>query len=165
MPKQEASKGKKEVFAWYLLQSKRFHGVMKSNEKSTSKCHEQSLKMERLGTPGVDFWNFGRFCEISNFMFFLCFSIDPKNQQQSATNPKVKRKRCQGRFTSPLTLPWKTPLSDACDNFTCMSALWCCCSARLLCCFINVFSFDDLVFHCIRKRKKFGKRYPKLIKI
>jgi hypothetical protein len=88
MPKQDASKGKKEVFAWHLLQFKRFRGLAKFNEKWTSKCHEKSNKMRTLGTLGMDCWDFGRFLGDLEFYVFYDLSIDPKISKNLQTIQK-----------------------------------------------------------------------------
>jgi hypothetical protein len=73
MPKQEARKGKKEVFAWYLLHFKRFRGVTKFDEKWTSKCHAKSMKIDTLGTIWVDCWDLGWFLQDLEFCGFYDF--------------------------------------------------------------------------------------------
>ena len=125
MPKQEAQKGRKEVFAWYLLRFKGFRGVTKFDEKWTSECHEQSMKIDTLGTIWVDCWDFGWFFKDLEFFVFYDFGNRSKNEQKSLKDRKMKRKRCQGgRARTSDTwrhnpgkvyralrggLPWKTP--------------------------------------------------------
>ena len=97
MPKQEARKGRKEVFAWYLLRFKRFRRVTKFNGKWTSKCHEKSMEIDTSGHHWGGLLRFGWFLEDLEFSVFYNFFGRSKNQQKSVKNRKMKRKRCQGR--------------------------------------------------------------------
>ena len=109
MPKQEAWKGRKEVFAWYLLRFKRFRGVTKFNEKWTSKCHEKSMKTDTLGTIGVDCWDFGVVFGGPRILCFLWFfqsiqkltKICKKSKNEAKAMPREARARCRSMGVNP----------------------------------------------------------------
>ena len=50
VPKQETRKVRKEVFTLYLLHFERPRGVTKFYEKRASQCHDESIKIDTLGS-------------------------------------------------------------------------------------------------------------------
>ena len=181
MPKQEASKGTKEVFEWYLLQFKRFRGVTKFNEKWKSKCHDKSMKIDTLGTIGGDCWDLGWFLGDLEFNVVLWFCDQPKINKNLQIIQKWGESDAKGGASAQISnesrsregspdleggTALKTPLSDTCGKYKCavllVLRLWSLAGLLFYQCFLcRRFRF----FLRGRKRKKLGINIQKWSKM
>ena len=111
-PKQDARKGRKEVFALYVFHFKRFRGVTKIDEKMTSKCHEQTIKNDALGTIWRDSWEVFLGRSWNSYILYNFFDRSKnrlnlqQNQNEAKAIPRGARVHCWGLKVDPGKVYW-----------------------------------------------------------